>query len=193
MTKQRSLKIALAVVWAGAVVFLLIFGLKLLNDLVLEPRQTTSPPRPSLSTTSEQRETNIYFADMYAAKLVPERRLAKLNAGTVADAKTVIEALIKGPQSAELLPTIPADTRLLNAYAIGDLLILDFTHELQTNHTGGSSGEILTVYSIVNTVALNIGGIRAVQVLVEGEEVESLSGHLDLTRPLSPNMKRLAA
>ena len=118
---------------------------------------------------------------------------AAADAGAAADAKAIMEELIKGPLSAELYPTIPADTRLLNAYALGDMLVLDFTHELQTNHAGGSTGELLTVYSIVNTITQNIEGIRRIQMLVEGEEIESLAGHLDLTKPLSPNTKRPTA
>jgi len=191
--KQRSVKIALAAVWAVVVVFLVVFGLKLFSDFVLVPRQTTLLPRPSPSPGREQREIKVYFADKEAAKLVPEKRLAKLGAGPAADAETIIGELIKGPRSADLLPTIPPDTRLLNAYALGDMLVLDFTNELQTNHTGGSTGELLTVYSIVNTIAQNLGGIRKVQMLVEGEEIETLAGHLDLTKPLFPDMKWLAA
>jgi len=42
-------------------------------------------------------------------------------------------------------------------------------------------------------VAQNLGGIRKVQMLVEGEEIETLAGHLDLTKPLFPDMKWLAA
>jgi germination protein M len=101
--------------------------------------------------------------------------------------------LIRGPQSPGLLPTVPADTRLLNAYEIGDMLVLDFTHELQTNHMGGSTSELLTVYSIVNTMTQNMNGIRKIQMLVEGEEIETLAGHLDLTKPLFPNLKWPAA
>jgi spore germination protein GerM len=76
---------------------------------------------------------------------------------------------------------------LLGAYQLGDTLVLDFSRELQTNHSGGSAGELLTVYSIVNTLAENIHGISRVQILVEGNEVETLAGHLDLREPLSPN------
>lgn len=186
MNKERSTKIALAIVWAVAVVFLVGFGLKLLNDFILLPGRTSPLPLPPVSVDRKEREIKIYFADEEAAKLVPEKRRAKLGAGKAADARTIVAEIIKGPRSDTLLPTVPAGARLLNAYELGDLLVLDFTHEIRTNHMGGSAGELLTVYSIVNTLAANLEGIKRIRMLVEGEEVETLTGHLDLTKPLSP-------
>ncbi len=189
MNKERSVKIALAAVWAVVVIFLVGFGLKLFNDFILVPQQPSSLPLPPASVERKEREINIYFADENASRLVPERRLAELGAGNAADAAAIVAEIIKGPRSDALLPTVPDGARLLNAYELGDLLVLDFTHEIQTNHTGGSTSELLTVYSIVNTLARNLDGIQRVRMLVEGEEVETLGGHLDLTKPLSPNLR----
>jgi germination protein M len=193
LSKERSVKIGLAVVWGGAVIFLVILGLKLLNDFVLIPRGVSPLTLPRAFVEPKEHEIEVYFADENASKLVPEKRQAKLGGGGAADAAAIVAELIKGPQSDVLLPTVPSGTRLLNAYKVGDMLVLDFTHDLQTNHTGGSTGELLTVYSIVNTVARNLGDIEKVQLLVEGEEMESLAGHLNLKKPLSPNLRRLAA
>jgi hypothetical protein len=52
---------------------------------------------------------------------------------------------------------------------------------------------MLTVYSIVNTAVANLDGIERVQILVEGKEVETLAGHLDLSKPLLPDMKWMSA
>ena len=189
MNKERSVMIALAAVWAVVVIFLVGFGLKLFNDFVLVPAQPSSAPLPPVSIERKEREIEIFFADENASTLVPERRRAELGAGKAADAATIVAEIIKGPRSDSLLPTIPDGARLLSAYELGDLLVLDFTHEIRTNHTGGSTSELLTVYSIVNTLAKNLDGIQRVRMLVEGEEVETLGGHLDLTSPLFPNLK----
>lgn len=193
MNKQRSVKIALAAVWAFGVVFMIVLGLKLLNDLVLAPQDVAHMPIMPVVSERTEREIQVYFADANASKLVPEKRLVELGGGAAADAGAIVSELIKGPQSARLLPTMPVGTRLLNAYELGDMLVLDFTHELQTNHTGGSTAELLTVYSIVNTLGRNLEGIKRIRMLVEGEEVETLMGHLDLTEPLSPNVRWSAA
>jgi spore germination protein GerM len=192
VSKERSLKIGLAIAWGSAVVVLVVIGLKLLNDFVLVPRGVSPLALPRASEEPKDREIEIYFADENASKLVPEKRQARLGGRDAEDARAIVAELIKGPQSDTLLSTIPGGTRLLNAYKVGDLLVLDFTHDLQTNHTGGSTGELLTVYSIVNTMTRNLEDIEKVQLLVEGEEMESLAGHLDLTKPLPPNLKWLA-
>jgi len=189
LIKEHSLKIALAILWALVVLVLLGFGLKLLRDLVLVREGTSSFPSLPTAPTLEERDVAIYFADEDASKLVPETRRARLGAGTSADAEAILTELIKGPQSEGCFSTIPADTRLINAYELDGTLVLDFTHELQTNHPGGSTAELLTAYSIVTTVTENIRGVKRVQLLVEGKEVETLAGHLDLTKPLSPSAK----
>ena len=51
------------------------------------------------------------------------------------------------------------------------------------NNQGGSLGEILMVYETVNTLT-NFPEIERVQFTMEGEPIESITGHLDLTKPL---------
>ncbi|MBC7339263.1 MAG: GerMN domain-containing protein [Firmicutes bacterium] len=52
----------------------------------------------------------------------------------------------------------------------------------------GSLGEALAVAAIVNTLT-EFPQIRQVQILVEGKQVESLAGHVDVSRPLTRNEK----
>ncbi len=60
---------------------------------------------------------------------------------------------------------------------------VDFSRELVQNHPGGSSAEELTVYSLSNTLIANFPAIKLVTILVEGREIQSIAGHLDLTIP----------
>jgi hypothetical protein len=60
---------------------------------------------------------------------------------------------------------------------------VDFSRELVQNHPGGSSAEELTVYSLSNTLIANFPAIKMVKILVEGREISSIAGHLDLTIP----------
>jgi Sporulation and spore germination len=55
-------------------------------------------------------------------------------------------------------------------------------------HPGGSTNELLTIYTIVHALALNLPAITAVQVLVDGREIDTLAGHVDLRRPLPKNL-----
>ena len=65
----------------------------------------------------------------------------------------------------------------------GDAFV-DLSPEVSTKHSGGSSTELLTVYAIVNAVAANLPTIQRVQILIDGREVDTLAGHVDLRRPL---------
>jgi spore germination protein GerM len=82
---------------------------------------------------------------------------------------------------------MPRGTRVLGIRLEGGTAVVDLSREVVTNHPGGSSGEIQTVYSIINTIALNFAGVREVQILVEGSVAKTLAGHLDITMPLGPD------
>ena len=56
---------------------------------------------------------------------------------------------------------------------------------MSTAHPGGSLTELLTVYAIVNAVTANLPAIQRVQLLVDGKEVDTIAGHVDVRRPLT--------
>ena len=63
---------------------------------------------------------------------------------------------------------------------------------MSEGHAGGSLDELFTVYALVNALALNMNEINAVQILIEGREVDTLKGHVDLRRPLGLNLNWVA-
>lgn len=128
----------------------------------------------------EMAEVNLYFSDSQAMYLVPEKR--KISQIPSLARQAVIE-LIKGPESSELYPVIPEGTQVNEVYIADDIVYIDLSEEIFKNHPGGSSGELMTVYSIVNTLT-EIPPIKGVQILVEGNEMESLVGHIDISMPL---------
>jgi germination protein M len=102
---------------------------------------------------------------------------------SLAMAKEVVIELIKGPASSDLYATIPEGTRVNEVYIADDIVYVDLSEEVFKNHPGGSSGELMTVYSIVNSLT-EISPIKGVQILVEGNERNSLVGHVDISMPL---------
>ena len=48
---------------------------------------------------------------------------------------------------------------------------------------------MFTVYALVNALTTNLPGVSAVQILINGQEVDTLAGHIDLRRPLEQNME----
>lgn len=101
--------------------------------------------------------------------------------------RQAILELIKGPNT-DLAPTIPPDTKLRSIYVDKDNVgYIDFSSELVQNHPGGSWAEVITIYSIVNTIIKNFPQIYKVRLLINGEEIETLHGHLDTRRAFSFN------
>lgn len=130
----------------------------------------------------------LYFSDAEAQYLVAEQR--RLPVGDVT-ALRLLEELGRGPERPELLPTIPAGARPLGVTVDNGIARVSYSLELRTRHPGGSTGEILTVYSIVSTLT-QLPGIEAVQLLLDGAEIDTLVGHLDLSNPLLPDSRFVA-
>jgi spore germination protein GerM len=63
---------------------------------------------------------------------------------------------------------------------------INFNRALSKDHPGGSSAEMMTLYSIVNSLTLNFSQIKRVQILIEGKAVETIAGHLSLGQPVLP-------
>jgi len=103
----------------------------------------------------------------------------------------LVEELIKGSQSEDdTLNVIPEGTEILayNFDAENGLATVDFSEHIHS--AVGSMGEILAVYAVVNTLT-ELPGVTKVQFLVEGEEVESLSGHIYLGEPIERDLQYL--
>ena len=100
----------------------------------------------------------------------------------------LMSVLCEGPRISGAVSALPAGTRALGAFLSPDdqSVVLDFSLELVTGHPGGSAAETATLTSILRTVALNFPGTRSCLILVEGAQVETLAGHIDLVRPFDP-------
>jgi len=137
-----------------------------------------------VSQNVEMTEVVLYFADESGEYLVPEKRMI---AKVPSIARETLNELFLGPKTSGLKPVVPAGTVLrdINVKADG-LCIVDLSREVVENHPGGSAAEALTVYSIVDTLC-QFPTIKKVLFRVEGEKVESLKGHMDLTVPVEKN------
>ena len=78
---------------------------------------------------------------------------------------------------------LPTGTRLLSVRLADGLATVNFSHELRDNFPGGDSAETRAVNSVLRTLG-QFPTITRVQLLVEGEPIDSLGGLLELTNPL---------
>lgn len=139
------------------------------------------PPPPEMKTVK------LYFSEPKSEYLVYEERKIVASPEIIEEAKSILEELIKGPYDSSLSTTLPSETEVRAVYIRDNYLYIDFSSSLRDKHPGGSTGELLTVYSIVNTLLDNFPSQSYVQILIEGMPEETLAGHIDIRKPLGKN------
>ena len=91
----------------------------------------------------------------------------------------MIAELIDGPPRGQL-STIPAGTQLRAFYLLDDgTAVVDFSPQLEKNHAGSCRMEQLTLFSIVNSLILNVPEIRRVKILINGAEAQTFGRAFD--------------
>jgi spore germination protein GerM len=158
------------------------------------PARGSAAAAPSATPTPEAArriKANLYYVSADGLRLTASVRDVTYAEGTSEQARRIVEALLE-PAPEGLSSAIPPDTVLRGLFvgSQGDAYV-DFSGSLRKNHPGGSSSEILTVYAIVSALTVNLPAITSVQILIEGHEVDTLAGHVDLRRPL-PNAPQWA-
>jgi len=135
----------------------------------------------------------LYYVADDGLSLVPAQREVPFGEPVVEQARFIVEAQLAVPAD-PLVSAVPAGTTLRALYLSepGDAFV-DLSGDVTSKHTGGSMDEILTVYAIVNALTVNLPAITRVQVLVDGKEVDTLAGHVDLRNPLSKNLTWVTA
>ena len=152
-------------------------GIQPAPDQVVAEPSAPPPGVPRITAT-------LFYGSADGDALVAVRREVALAEGTVPQAREILEARLQSAPE-PYATVIPEGTALRAFYATerGDAFV-DLSPEVSTKHSGGSSTELLTVYAIVNAVAANLPTIQRVQILIDGREVDTLAGHVDLRRPL---------
>jgi hypothetical protein len=154
-------------------------------ERAITPRAT--PPATSAATpagSTAHITATLFYASEDGLALVPFRREVPLADGVVAQGRQIITAQLEPPPAPYQSP-IPAGTTLRAFYMTerGDAFI-DVSSQISRNHPGGSTTELLTVYAMVNAVTANLPAVQRVQILVDGREVDTIAGHVDVRRPL---------
>ncbi|AMY08775.1 Spore germination protein [Luteitalea pratensis] len=108
-------------------------------------------------------------------------------------ARALVEAQLQ-PAPAPLAQSIAEGTRVRQIFIAEDgTAFVDLSKEAVTNHRGGSLDELFAVYTIVNAITVNLPAIKSVQILIDGQEVDTLAGHVDLRHPLTRNLRWVEA
>jgi hypothetical protein len=101
------------------------------------------------------------------------------------DMADVVSRYLAGPPGEDQVQPFPEHCALRSLFSLGPgRVVLDLTGPVREG--GGSDTETARVYGLIDTLAWNFPDVKSVQILVDGKEVDTLMGHLDLSRPLPP-------
>jgi hypothetical protein len=149
------------------------------------------PPATAAGPASQptRRDVTLFFERDDDDALGGETRPILLSDSIIDQARQIVSELIAGPHDKGLLPTIPEDTKVLGLYLDrSGTVYVDLSDEFVNKHPGGSSEELATVFSIVDSLTYNLPEVRRVRFLVGGEERDTLASHLDLRRAYVKDM-----
>jgi spore germination protein GerM len=181
-----------AAIGGGTVaVIVLIYGM-----FVWLPRWTTRASRAVVAAPSpaapappgRKIKARLFYVADDGMRLTGVERDIAYGEGSIEQAREIIAAQI-APVVEPLVSAVPPGTALRAVFITerGDAFV-DLSREVMSAHPGGTLNELLTVYTIVNALTANLPAVTAVQLLVDGKEVDTLSGHIDLRRPLAKNL-----
>ncbi len=147
----------------------------------------SQPPAERIPIVVEEdlpeRKVQLYFGDKQGRFLQSEERMI---AGCEDDRdciRSLLEALRSGSQQA-LLSVLPEETGILEIELENDLVRVNFSRHLSDFHPGGSFSELLTVYSLANSLGENFPYLRQVQILIDGQVQRTLKGHVRIDQPV---------
>jgi hypothetical protein len=126
----------------------------------------------------------VFYATADGQSLTAVKREVPLAEGVVAQGREILQIQFE-PAPAPYLSTIPAGTMLRAFYVTpqGDAFV-DVSGDISKAHPGGTLNELLTVHTIVDAVTANLPAVHRVQILVDGKEVDTIAGHVDVRHPL---------
>ena len=151
------------------------------QDQVADQKARLAVLAPPISTPTDAPVNATMFWAAGADKIAPVQVQLPLSADPVQRARQVLQALIANPPTASQ-GTLPPDTTILGFYVLPDgTAIADFSQALASETPSGILSEQNAVDSITRTLASNVPSLRRLKILIQGQETETLAGHVDLT------------
>lgn len=134
---------------------------------------------PNITSDSViRKQVVLYFSNKEMTGLVPEVRLIEVQSPLdSSEEKAILEQLIKGPSSKNLVGLLPSDIKINDVNTTTDkTCYIDLSSIPEINKgTYNENLQKLTIYSIVNTLTIPDKNVKRVQFLINGEKVSNLN------------------
>jgi spore germination protein GerM len=180
MHAHRQKKISISIM-IPFLVFFLFFSIMIGQKYRSSHEVPVTPPQQNAESF---RSVTLFFA-ADGGRLAREAREIDPCDNDSACLKSVLDELLNGPVG-EFAETVPEGSVVDSVQVEGNLATVEFNRTFSEAMLSGSSAEMLAVYSVVNTVAVNFPQIQKVKLNVDGN-AESVLRHLDLSEPLLPD------
>ncbi len=141
-------------------------------------RVDTRPVAPPAAGPEEPVDLTIAYDDDSTFRHV--KVSVPLPPGLTERAREVLRALLAEYTQKPSPHPLAEGSDVREVFMVDDLAVIDLAPVVADSHRSGAFVESLTVDSMVETLALNVPGIRRVRFLVDGKERETLAGHADL-------------
>lgn len=154
-------------------------------------RKAQEPPPPQPAGPAPTRVVSLFFPDGGWSRLVREGREIDRCDDTPSCVRELLAELQNGPVG-DLSPVFPEGVPLPQVQVGTDGVTVDLSSEFVNQLEGGSAEELLTVYSIVNSITASFPGLHTVRITIDGKGAETLHGHVDIREPLpfDPSVER---
>lgn len=191
MTNRAKLfaLVVLAIVAAGGLYLnSLMHRLKSERVPQMDVRARAKLAEASLRAENAPEQTvTLFFPSSDGGVLLQESRRLTFAASDTDRVRQIFLALLEGSAQGQSQP-LPAATELRAAFLASDgTAYLDLSGRSMPLFQPGISAETLAVYSIVDSICYNIPTVKRVKFLIQGQEVETLDGHVDLTEAFVPD------
>jgi spore germination protein GerM len=148
--------------------------------------QNAAPTSTTTGTAAPSRKitATLFYVTEDGMALAPVQREVPFGETVAEQARAIVEAQLATAD--RQVSAIPTGVALRDVFVTerGDAFV-NLSADITAKHPGGSLLEVLTVYTLVNALTVNLPAITRVQILVEGKEVDTLAGHVDLRHPLA--------
>ena len=187
---RRALIIGAIVAAAALLAWVLFVALpRRYGPRATSPVTATAPAAPAAPAAGGRKiKARLFYVAEDGVHLMSVEREITYGEGTLEQAREIVAAQV-APVTAPLVSAIPPGTTVRALFITeGGEAFVDLSPDVMTHHSGGTNDEMLTVYTLVNALTENLPAVTAVQLLVDGKEVDSLTGHIDLRTPLAKNL-----
>ena len=148
------------------------------------PEKPDKEPPKTISNDAQTQKISVkvYYPDDAGINLVGVKRTVEI-ASDSEKYLAAVNLLMDNPNEKDLTVIFPKNAKIKSVKVSNGTAFVDFDQNITKSFVGGSTGEEFLVNSIVKTLT-EFSEVKQVRFLVEGAEIETLSGHMDLSEPV---------